>query len=99
LPTVQAVLDEPIVNLDGRRVFARVVLERRADGLHARLTGAQGSNLLTSMAEAHGFAICHEDVEELPAGHLATVELLDWHDNVDLLTAPFATEETPHDHR
>ena len=99
LPTVRAVLDEPIVNFDGRRVFARVVLERRADGLHARLTGAQGSNLLTSMAEAHGLAICHEDVEELPAGHLATVELLDWHDNLDLFTAPFATEETSHDHR
>lgn len=91
LPTVQALLDDPIVNFDGRRVFARVVLERRADGLHAHLTGPQGSNLLTSMAEAHGLAICHEDVKELPAGHTVSVELLDWRDNSDILTIPSAT--------
>ncbi len=53
--------------------------------LHARLTGAQGSNLLTSMAAAHGLAICPEDVEQLPAGALATVEVLDWLDPSDLV--------------
>ncbi len=86
LPTVRAVLDEAIVNNDGRRVYARVTIERRDDGLHARLTGAQGSNLLTSMELAHGLAICPEDQEELAAGELAVVQLLDWRDHAALLT-------------
>ncbi len=80
LPAVKAVLDDAIVNFDGRRVFARVTLERRDGRLHAKLTGAQGSNLLTSMAAAHGLAICPENVDALPVGATATVELLDWLD-------------------
>ena len=78
LPTVEAVLDDAIDNPDGRRVFARVTLERRDGTLHARLTGAQGSNLLSSMALADGLAICPEDVPQLPAGETTTVQLLDW---------------------
>lgn len=78
LATVEAVLDEPIVNTDGRRVFARVTLERHSGVLHARLTGAQGSNLLTSMVLAHGLAICHEDSPRREAGETVTVQLLDW---------------------
>ena len=48
-PTVEAVLDEPIENPDGRRVYARAVVTRHNGGYRARLTGDQGSNLLTSM--------------------------------------------------
>lgn len=91
MQTVTAILDESIINFDGRRVYARVVLQRGTDGLHARLTGAQGSNLLTSMVEAHGLAICPEGIEEMPAGSKTTIELLDWHDHTGLLT----NEETP----
>ena len=86
LPTVRAVLDDTIHNNDGRRVYARVTIERRADGLHARLTGAQGSNLLTSMELAHGLAICPEDQAERKAGESAVVQLLDWADHAALLT-------------
>ena len=86
LPTVRAVLDDTIHNNDGRRVYARVTIERRADGLHARLTGAQGSNLLTSMELAHGLAICPEDQAERKAGETAVVQLLDWADHAALLT-------------
>ena len=86
LPTVRAVLDDTIYNNDGRRVYARVTIERRADGLHARLTGAQGSNLLTSMELAHGLAICPEDQAERKAGESAVVQLLDWADHAALLT-------------
>ena len=49
LPTVEALLDKPIVNPDGRRVFARVTLEDRDGVLHARPIEGQGSNLLTSL--------------------------------------------------
>ena len=77
-PTVRAVLRDPIVNDDGRRVYARAIVTREGDGYAAALTGPQGSNLLTSMARANGLAICPEDVPELPAGAEAVVQMLDW---------------------
>jgi molybdopterin molybdotransferase len=86
LPTVRAVLDDDIRNTDGRRVYARVKLERRDGRLHAKLTGAQGSNLLTSVAEADGLAICPEDQPVREAGTEAVVQLLDWRDHSGLLT-------------
>ena len=78
LPTITATLEDAIVNEDGRRVYARVVVTQRNGRYFARLTGPQESNVLTSMARANGLAICPEDVAELPAGAQVTVELLDW---------------------
>ena len=86
LPTVRAVLDERVVNPDGRRVYARVTLKRRDDGLHARLTGAQGSNILTSLEAADGLAICPEDEPYRDVGQQVVVQLLDWRDHAGLLT-------------
>ena len=86
LPTVRAVLDDPVFNTDERRVYARVTLERRDGTFHAKLTGAQGSNLLTSMEAAHGFAICPEDEPVREVGAEVTVQLLDWRDHAALLT-------------
>jgi molybdopterin molybdotransferase len=86
LPTVRAILDDPIRNTDGRRVYARVTLERRDGEIHAKLTGAQGSNLLTSMAAADGLAICPEDQDQRRVGAQVVVQLLDWRDHWSLLT-------------
>ena len=61
-------------------------LERREGELRARLTGAQGSNLLTSMGLAQGLAICPEDLPKRPAGEKAVVQLLDWLDHSSILT-------------
>ena len=77
-PTVEAVLEEPIVNEDGRRVYARAVVTKREDTYYARLTGSQGSNVLTSMAKANGLAICPEDVPLLKKGERVLVQMLDW---------------------
>ena len=88
LPTVSAALDDDLLNADERRVYARVTLERRDGGLRARLTGGQGSNLLTSMGLAQGLAICPEDVPVRRAGERAVVQLLDWLDHSGLLTEP-----------
>ncbi|MCH8205664.1 MAG: molybdopterin molybdotransferase MoeA [Chloroflexi bacterium] len=77
-PTIKAILDEPIYNTDGRRVYARAVVTRRNDVYHARLTGHQSSNLLTSMARANGLAICPEDVPKKDAGEVVEVQMLDW---------------------
>lgn len=76
-PSLTAVLDDPIENEDGRRVYARAHVYRGNDGLmHARLSGPQGSNILTAMARANGLAICPEDVKRLEAGDETRIELL-----------------------
>lgn len=86
LPTVRAVLDDPIHNTDGRRVYARVSLSKRNGEIHARSTGAQGSNLLTSVAEADGLAICPEEDLVRETGQYVAVQLFDWRDHSAILT-------------
>jgi molybdopterin molybdotransferase len=81
-PTIEAVLEEPIHNTDGRRVYARAVVSRRDGGYVARLTGDQSSNLLTSMARANGLAICPEDEPVKEAGETVKVEMIDWPEEV-----------------
>lgn len=76
-PSITAVLDDPIHNDDGRRVYARAHVYRGEDRrMHARLSGPQGSNILTAMARANGLAICPEDVTHLESGEETRVELL-----------------------
>lgn len=78
-PTIIAVMDDAIVNHDGRRVYARVTVSRAPDGAyHARLTGDQGSNILSSVASANGLAICPEDRGQVSAGESTQVQMLDW---------------------
>ena len=81
-PTVQAILDDPVNNYDGRRVYARVVVYLENGGYRARLTGNQSSGVLTSMARANGLAICPDDRSRLEAGEPATVQMLDWPEDV-----------------
>jgi molybdopterin molybdotransferase len=81
-PSVSAILDEPVENPDGRRVYARAVVTKRDGSYHARLTGDQGSNLLTSMALANGLAICPEDVPQMEAGEVVETQMLDWPEEV-----------------
>jgi molybdopterin molybdotransferase len=77
-PTIEAVLEEPIENTDGRRVYARAIVTKRDGRYYARLTGNQGSGVLTSMAKANGLAICPEDVSLVEAGQVVKVQMLDW---------------------
>lgn len=77
-PRVEAVLEDPIINNDGRRVYARAIVSKRDQIYYARLTGPQGSNILTSMARANGLAICPEDVEIMEKGRTVQVQMLDW---------------------
>ncbi len=82
-PTVEAVLDDPVVNHDGRRVYARVIVYIGDDGEYrARSTGSQSSNVLTSMAAANGLAICPDDVARKEPGETVTVQMLDWPDDI-----------------
>lgn len=77
LPTVQARLTEAIARKDGRRHYLRVRLAQEdGDGLVARLTGDQGSGILTSMVVADGLAVIPETCDHLPAGTTVDVILL-----------------------
>lgn len=75
---IKAVLEDSVVNEDGRRIFARVAVERRGEQYFAKLTGPQGSGILTSMALANALAIIPEDRERVAAGETVSVIMLDW---------------------
>ncbi len=81
-PRIEAVLDEPIYNTDGRRVYARAMISKENGAYRARLTGNQGSNLLTSMAGANGLAVCPEDLPLKEPGEIVEVQMLDWPEDV-----------------
>jgi molybdopterin molybdotransferase len=82
-PTVKAVVEGAIENTDGRRVFTRVMVQKRGGGYFARLTGPQGSGILTSMALANGLAIVPEDKPGVKPGDEVEVMMLDWGEDVE----------------
>ena len=76
--TVAATLTHPVRHRTGRTEFIRVTLQKDAvTGLKATSTGMQSSGNLCSMAQADGLLIVPASVAELPAGAVATVQLLD----------------------
>jgi molybdopterin molybdotransferase len=82
-PVVEGVLTGPIYNSDGRRVYARVEVERQDGVYYASPTGPQGSNILTSMSRANGLAICPSDVPSKAVGEKVRIIMLDWNEEVD----------------
>ena len=77
-PIIKAYLTDTIRNYDGRRVYARVTVERNEEGYLATTTGSQESNVLTSMALADGLAICPENVESRNPGDIVEVVMTSW---------------------
>jgi molybdopterin molybdotransferase len=78
VPNITAIMEGPVKNDDGRRFFARVVVSRRDGKYFARLTGPQGSGILTSMAKANGLAVIPEGIEEVKSGSMVKVIMFDW---------------------
>jgi molybdopterin molybdotransferase len=81
-PTIEAILEDRILNKDGRRVFTRAIVERRGAKYFARLTGPQGSGVLTSMSLANGLVVVPEKVAEVKPGDTIRVMMLDWDEDV-----------------
>ena len=77
-PIIEAVVEDSAVNSDGRRVFARAIVEKRNGQYFARLTGPQGSGILTSMSLANGRVIIPEGKAGVVAGDVVQVMMLDW---------------------
>ncbi len=82
-PSVMAVMEESVPNSDRRRMYARVVVSKRDGQYYARLTGPQGSGILTSMTLANGLAIIPEDTPGVKAGNPVRVLMLDWCEDID----------------
>ena len=76
-PRVRAVAGERIARPDERRFYARAIVERRDGRYHARLTGPQGSGVLTSFALANGIAVVPEDAPAVEPGDEVEVLLID----------------------
>jgi len=81
-PMIEAIIEEPIENTDGRRIFARAVVQKRDGKYFARLTGPQGSGILTSMTLANGLVIVPEDKPGVEEGDSVQVIMLDWGEEV-----------------
>ena len=77
-PAVKAVIENSVINTDGRRVFTRAIVEKRDGQYFARLTGPQGSGILTSMTLANGLVIIPEDKARVDKGDMVQVMMLDW---------------------
>lgn len=82
-PSIDAIMDDPIRNHDGRRVYARVHAYRDDSGVYrAKSTGNQSSGVLSSMAQANGLAICPDEIAMIDVGEIARVEMFDWPDDI-----------------
>jgi len=79
-PVVEAVLEEPVANTDGRRCYIRAIVTKRDGQYYAHLTGPQGSGILTSMSLANGLVVVPEDTAGVKAGEVVKVIMLGWDD-------------------
>ena len=78
-PIVRAIAEDRITNIDDPRVFlARCIVTERGGRYYARLTGAQGSGILTSMVRANALTIIPADVDVVEPGQEIDVLMLDW---------------------
>lgn len=76
--TVPVTVTEPVKVGAGLQHFLRAIVTPAGDGrLQARLTGPQGSGILTSMVAANALLIIPEGQPETPAGAAATALVLD----------------------
>ncbi|HUZ78184.1 MAG TPA: gephyrin-like molybdotransferase Glp [Chloroflexota bacterium] len=77
-PYLPVRVGDEVDNRGGRRSFLRAIVSREGDGFSARLTGPQGSGMLTSMARANALLDVPADVGRLPAGSAGQALMLDW---------------------
>jgi molybdopterin molybdotransferase len=75
-PQLRVIVEDRIVNSDGRRFLARAIVRQEEGRYVASLTGPQGSGILTSMALANALVVCPEDVPSLEPGDEADAMML-----------------------
>ncbi len=83
-PTVAAIMEENIKNDAGRRLYNRAIVEKRDGHYYARLTGSQGSGILTSMSLANGLVLIPEERKTVKKGETVQALMLDWNEEVNI---------------
>jgi molybdopterin molybdotransferase len=74
--TVAVTTEEPLKTAGRLTHFLRAVVRETPEGYGVRLTGPQGSGILTSMALANALLVVPEDADEVPAGRVLRAILL-----------------------
>jgi len=74
VPSFTARCVEPMKKSPGRTEYQRGILSRDADGWSVRPTGAQGSGVLRSMADADCFIVLEHERGAVAAGETVTVQ-------------------------
>jgi molybdopterin molybdotransferase len=78
LPVFDAVCTSALKKFAGRTEFQRGILSRAGDGSWTvRVTGEQGSGILSSMSEANCFIILPAEQGDTPAGSRVSVQVLE----------------------
>ncbi len=77
-PTVPAIFEGRLHDRADRRQYVRVRVARRGGEFLARLTGEQGSGVLSSMVHADGLMIVPEGMTEVAPGTRLDVLMLSW---------------------
>ncbi len=80
-PTIEVSVQEAI-DSDGRETYARAWVEQIDGQWQARLSGGQGSNMLSSLVRANALVIVPDGVRRLEAGSSARAQMLDWPDHI-----------------
>lgn len=83
-PAVEAILEEDVKNNAGRRIYDRAIVEKRHGHYYARLTGPQGSGILTSMSLANGLVLIPEEKKVVKKGETVQTLMLDWNEEVNI---------------
>jgi len=83
-PVVEAIMEDNVKNEAGRRLYDRAIIEKRDDHYYARLTGPQGSGVLTSMAMANGLVLIPEEKLTIKKGDTVHALMLDWNEEVNI---------------
>jgi molybdopterin molybdotransferase len=83
-PIVEVILEDTVKNNAGRRIYDRAIIEKRNGHYYARLTGPQGSGILTSMALANGLVLIPEERQTVNKGETVQALMLDWNEEVNI---------------
>ncbi len=76
-PRLWVTMAEDYAKTPGKQAFLRVILDRTEAGATARLSGSQGSAMLSSMARANALVIIPEEASGLAAGERVEALTLD----------------------
>jgi molybdopterin molybdotransferase len=78
LPTLKAMCTSAIKKVPGRTEFQRGILSQGSDGAWSvRVTGDQGSGILSSMSQANCFIVLPDAQGNTPAGATVDVQVLE----------------------